>query len=148
MAGKEQHERVRRDDGELSPDALTALRTTVDQVLGSHPEVQAAFLFGSAAEGRPFRDLDIALIVDRRASPAERDIELALTVTDELQARSERPVELRVVNDAPSALRYSVTRGVPLVVRSFEAAADFKERTWIEYLDFRPVGLAYLREAG
>lgn len=126
---------------------ITAIRGALDRTLASYPEVQAAVLYGSAAERRPFRDLDIALILDRGASPRDRDIELAMAVEDELQQRSEHRVEVRVVNDAPLALRYSVTRGVPLVVRSSVALADFKERTWIEYFDFRPVALAYLREA-
>lgn len=136
------------DLGGPTTQELAAICDALDRILGSHPEVQAALLYGSAAERRRFSDLDIALIVDRRTTLPEGDTELAMAVEDELQLGSDHRVEVRVVNDAPPALRYSVTRGVPLVVRSFEALADFKERTWIEYFDFRPVALAYLRESG
>jgi predicted nucleotidyltransferase len=148
MSGRERDDSSGGDGGGPTTREIAAIRGALNRTLGSCPQVQAALLYGSAAEGRPFRDLDIGLIVERGASPPEREIELAMAVEDELQKRSEHRVEVRVVNDAPPALRYSVTRGVPLVVRSSVALADFKERTWIEYFDFRPVALAYLREAG
>ena len=33
-----------------------------------------------------------------------------------------------------------------VLARDAEAVARFKERTWDEYCDFRPVALGYLRE--
>jgi hypothetical protein len=56
------------------------------------------------------------------------------------------PVDVRALNDAPLPFRYNVSRGIPLVVRDWEAWFAFRERTWDEYLDFQPVAMGYLRE--
>lgn len=110
------------------------------------PGLVAAVLYGSATEGIPFRDLDIALVVDRSVHPAERDWDLLNEVSDRLAPLVPVPVDVRVVNDAPLALRYRVVFGRPFLVQDEEAYAEFTARSWDLYLDFAPVSRRYLEE--
>jgi len=106
----------------------------------------AAVLYGSAAEGLPFRDLDIALVVDRAVCPAEKDWDLLNDAADLLAPLVPVPVDVRVVNDAPLALRYRVVFGRPFLIRDREAYEEFAARSWDLYLDFEPVSRRYLEE--
>ena len=106
----------------------------------------AAVLYGSAAEGLPFRDLDIALLVDREVWPAREDLERENRLADRLASLSPFPVDVRVVNDAPPGFCYHVTLGRPLLIRDEEAYAEFLERTWDLYFDFAPFVRRYFEE--
>jgi len=116
------------------------------QALQERREIRFALLYGSAAEGRPFRDLDIGLVVDRTIVPASADLDYAFALADELEDRVAYPVDVRVINEAPLPFRYNVSCGKPLVIHDREAFYRFLERTWDEFLDFKPVALQYLRE--
>ena len=114
--------------------------------LQNRPEILFAILYGSAAEDRPFRDLDIGLFVDRASVPASAELGYAFALADELEQVAPHPVDVRVINDAPLPFRYNVSRGIPLIVNNKEVFTRFLERTWDEFLDFQPVAMQYLRE--
>jgi predicted nucleotidyltransferase len=114
--------------------------------LPDRPEILFAILYGSAAEGLPFRDLDIGLFVDRVSVPASAELDYAFALADELEQVASHPVDVRVINDAPLPFRYNVSRGIPLMVNDKEVFARFLERTWDEFLDFQPVAMQYLKE--
>lgn len=114
--------------------------------LAGRPEIWFAVLYGSAAEGRSFRDLDVGIFVDRAAVSPSAELDYAFRLADELEGVVPHPVDVRVINDAPLGFRYNVSRGTALVVNDREAFARFLERTWDEYLDFQPVAMRYLKE--
>ena len=114
--------------------------------LQDRPEILFAILYGSAAEGRPFQDLDIGLFVNRESVPASEELDYAFALADELEQVALRPVDVRVINDAPLPFRYNVSRGIPLIVNNKKVFARFLERTWDEFLDFKPVAMQYLKE--
>jgi predicted nucleotidyltransferase len=114
--------------------------------LPDRPEILFAILYGSAAEGLPFRDLDIGLFVDRVSVPASAELDYAFALADELEQVASHPVDVRVINDAPLPFRYNVSRGILLMVNDKEVFARFLERTWDEFLDFQPVAMQYLKE--
>ena len=122
------------------------LKRNLARFLTSRPEILFAVLYGSASEGLPFRDLDIAVFVDRALLPASADLDYGFKLADDLERLAQVPVDLCVINDAPLGFRYNVSRGKALVVNDGEAFARFLERTWDDYLDFKPVALQYLRE--
>ena len=131
----------------MASPALLAQR--IDELRGhleDHAEIVFAVLYGSAAEARPFRDLDVAVFVDRDRVLSAEDIDYAFDLADALEAVAPHPVDVRVINDAPLGFRYNVSRGIPLVVHDAEAYARFLERAWDEFLDFQPVALRYLKE--
>ena len=59
---------------------LDALKNRIGRVLETFPEIQAAYLFGSAALGRATRDsdLDLAVVVDRPLDERKLDLLAAL----------------------------------------------------------------------
>jgi predicted nucleotidyltransferase len=114
--------------------------------LQNWPEFHFAILYGSAAEGRSFRDLDIGLFVDRTLVPASSELNYVFALADELEQVAPCSVDVRVINDAPLPFRYNVSKGIPLVVNHKQAYTHFLERTWDEFLDFQPVAMQYLRE--
>lgn len=130
----------------LSPAVLDALLERMAEQLRSLRGVLAAVLYGSAAEGLPCRDLDIALIVDRTLWPSSKDEALEDLATRLLEGLSPLPLDVRVVNDAPASFRYHVTQGRPFMVQDEEAYALFLERTWDEYFDFAPFARKYFEE--
>jgi predicted nucleotidyltransferase len=122
------------------------IKEAIGLCLKNRPEILFAILYGSAAEGRPFRDLDIGLFVDRASVPASVELDYAFALADELEQVALHPVDVRVINDAPLSFRYNVSRGIPLMVNDKEVFARFLERTWDEFLDFQPVAMQYLKE--
>ncbi|MFN3309222.1 MAG: hypothetical protein ACK44E_08450, partial [Anaerolineales bacterium] len=95
---------------------LAAIRAEIATFLEAFPEILFAVLYGSAVEGMAFRDLDIALWLDRSQVPAEGDLEFEFRIESELRKRLSVVVDVRVVNDAPLLFRYHVSCGIPLLV--------------------------------
>ena len=125
---------------------LTKIRQKLADQLALHSEVLFAVLYGSAAEGGSFGDLDVGLFVDRSLVPASRDWVIAFELATELEGAVSYPVDVRVINDAALPFRYNVSRGIPLVVNDEEMWFNFLEWTWIMYFDFQPVAMQYLKE--
>ncbi len=130
----------------MNPPCVAEIQNAIAKLLQPYSEILFAILYGSAVEGEGYRDLDVALWVDRTQLAPERDLDFEFRIESQLRRRLRFPVDVRVINDAPLAFRYHVSRGLPLVVRDEEAFSTFRERTWDEYFDFRPIALAYLRE--
>lgn len=111
------------------------------------PEIVFALLHGSFLQPAGFRDIDVALYLDRESDTPVDFRHYEADVGIELEMALKLPVDLRVLNDAPLAFRYHVLKGRPLLVRNLELFDDFRERTWDSYIDFAPFARNYLREA-
>ena len=103
-------------------------------------------LYGSATELAHYRDLDVAIWVEPDAMSAREELAYAFALADELTHRLHFPVDVRVINWAPLAFRYHVSKGQLLLARDADRYTQFLERTWDEYLDFKPIAMQYLRE--
>jgi predicted nucleotidyltransferase len=122
------------------------LKEALARCLADRPEILFALLYGSAAEGVPFRDLDIGIFVERTSVPPAKEWAYAFALADDVSSVVPYPIDVWVVNDAPLPFRYSVSKGIALVVNDPDALAAFLTRTWDEFLDFRPVAMRYLEE--
>lgn len=127
------------------PVSLEPIKQVLGQSLQGREAIRFAILYGSAAEGRSFRDLDIGVFVNRAVVPAEQELMYGFSLADELETMVSYPVDLWVINDAPLAFRYNVSRGIVLVANDRECLATFREHTWRDYLDFQPFAMEYLR---
>lgn len=109
-------------------------------------EIIWAYLHGSFPEGRAYRDIDLAVWVDPTQVPLQewRRYELDLSVI--LHQGIHLPVDVRVLNDAPTAFRYHALRGQLLLARDRERLDEMRARTWDDYFDFLPFARRYLRE--
>ncbi len=114
--------------------------------LQDRPEILFAILYGSAVEGKPFQDLDVAIFVDRAVVSPVTELDYAFALTDELERAVPYPVDVRVINDAPLPFCYRVSRGTALIVRDREVFLRFLEGTWDLFLDFQPTAMQYLKE--
>jgi predicted nucleotidyltransferase len=114
--------------------------------LEERQEIIWAYLHGSFLEGGPYRDIDLAVWVEPTQGNFQdwRRYELNLSVT--LHLSVSKPVDVRVLNDAPLAFRYHAMRGQPLLVRDRERLDEVRARTWDDYFDFLPFARRYLRE--
>lgn len=103
--------------------------------LGAFPEVEAAYLFGSAAEGRAGveSDLDLALVVSRPLGTSRLDILTALA------AEGLDNVDLVSLDTEDVVLRFEAVRLNRLVYarEGFDRGA-FYSRVIREYLDLLP----------
>jgi len=118
----------------------------LERELGLRPEIALACLHGSFLAGGPHRDIDVAVWLDpSRVAREDRD-RYVLDLSVALHLGLREPVDVRALNDAPLAFRYSALKGRPLVVRDQEFIDDMRARTWDEYFDFLPFARQFLRE--
>jgi len=114
--------------------------------LQPYREVIFAILYGSVVEGSDYRDIDLALYVNRELESSGESWDFALRLAEQLQKKLSCPVDVCILNEAPLAFRYHVCQGVPVLVRDQAFLDQFIERTRDEYWDFQPIALQYLRE--
>ena len=131
----------------MSKAQRTALVIRLRGLLEKGTEIVFAYLHGSFAEGLPFHDIDVAVFLGEQQSKTmeyvDYENELSVTLTRALEA----PVDVRALNTAPLGFQFNATRGQVLISRDEDFRLDFVERTWIEYMDFRPISELILREA-
>lgn len=109
------------------------------RVLEDEPDVVYAVLFGSGARGglRATSDVDIAVSLRHRA---DRDTHALGRLAARLESAAGRPVDLVVLDEAPSPLAYRIFRdGQALLERDHAALAARKARAILDYLDFKPI---------
>jgi predicted nucleotidyltransferase len=117
------------------------VRTIIRDYFSNRGEVIFAYLHGSFIEGERFRDIDIAVYLDK-----PEGIEYELDQSILLERILKMPVDVKILNSAPLAFRYHATKGLLILSRDDELREEFIERAWDEYLDFKPVALTHLRE--
>jgi len=108
--------------------------------LATQPDVVAAYLFGSLAEGRatPHSDVDTAILLADASDPmAVGDRQLQLM--GELERFADREVDVVMLNTAPPVLQHQVLRhGRLLYERNRRARVDFEVRAGKIYADLQP----------
>ena len=122
------------------------IREILKDAIATLKEVEFAYIYGSFPEDCRFHDIDVAVYLSRTENVDPLDYELSLASM--LEQRIRFPVDVRVLshNHAPNSFRYEVTRGEVVFSRNEEVRFDFIERTWREYLDYKPVAEYILQE--
>ncbi|MGD8750842.1 MAG: nucleotidyltransferase domain-containing protein [Anaerolineales bacterium] len=103
------------------------------KVFESNPNVVAAWVFGSAKEGkiRPGGDLDLSVLFDKSPSLDER-VELLIQLQRALNIDD---VDLVVLNDASPITRFEAVSGRLIFSRDASKQAEFVSLTAREYED-------------
>lgn len=125
----------------VADERKAAVVKVVKERLFEDPAIVFAYVYGSFAEGMPFRDVDVAIYLkpDDCASAFESDLSY------ELGERVGFPVDIKVINPAPSSVRMAVIRkGVLLFTRDAVELADFIEDTGRQYMDYAHFRNIYL----
>jgi predicted nucleotidyltransferase len=108
----------------------------------------AAYLFGSHARGDFTAASDVDVAVWLHAAPKTLD-ELPLELAAELQQTLGVPVDVVVMNGAPTDLIHRILRdGILLVDRNPSARIAFEVRARNDYFDLLPVRNAYRHRRG
>jgi uncharacterized protein len=110
---------------------VNELQEKLARFFASRPEVAAAYLYGSHAEGRAHResDIDIGVLLDRARCPTADDrFEARIALGAELIAALHcNDVDLVVLNDAPPLFaRHVVCSGI--MVHCADPAAEHAHR--------------------
>ncbi len=108
--------------------------------LATQPDVIAAYLFGSLAQGRarPQSDIDVAILLVPMDSGAAFDRRLRLM--EQLRPYADREVSVVVLNIAPPILQNQVLRhGRLLYERDRLARVEFEVRAGQVYADLKPM---------
>ena len=108
------------------------------KTLEGYPEVKAAYLFGSVADGfsRKRSDIDIGILLDSTLGK-KKAFRVELEIGEELERKAKRKVDLVVLNRAPLALAFRVIKGVLLFDRSPTERSLFQSRIMSLYYDHR-----------
>jgi predicted nucleotidyltransferase len=131
-------------------DLVKEERKKIEEVLTNCLEKEETILFaylhGSFAEGRPFRDIDIAVFVDGSRISKERALDFEVSSSIRLEKIIRMPVDVKVINYAPLAFQYYSTAGTLLMCRDDDFRVDFLTKTRSLYFDFRPSSERFLME--
>lgn len=122
-----------------------AVKEAIRAMFKKHEEILFAYLHGSFVKKDAFRDIDVAIYLERMpASVLEYELQME---TDLMKALRKYIVDVRVLNGAPLSFKYNVIKdGIVLLSKDDDKRADFEEKTIVLYLDFLPYRKLYLRE--
>ncbi len=120
----------------LEPEASAAYEGRLRDALSAHPEVRWAYLFGSAARGEAFRDLDVAVMLDAAARGA---VAIGRVASRAEEAAPRVRVDVVDLASAAPALAGRIAReGRVLVDRDPEARKDWEVDANRRALDIEP----------
>lgn len=128
------------------PDPLTRRRQQLQTCLVLYPEIQFAYLHGSALEGLPYHDLDVALYLEPTHPAAHDSFDYEMRLSVELTQALGFPVDVHALNQAPLGFQHCAIQGDLLLVRDADQLSDYLEGTARRYMEFAPLGRAYLLE--
>lgn len=135
------------DMPDLRTTTLSDAAPAVARACRKRREIQAAYVFGSVAQGRarPDSDIDVAVLLGRRPS-ARRALGYRLKLAGDLGAALHRDdVQVVVLNDAPPLLAQRVlSLGTLVFERSRSARVRFQVQTAGRYDDLVPTMERYI----
>ena len=109
--------------------------------LETQPDIAAAYLFGSLAQGRatPRSDIDIAILLKRVPKQLGGATDRQLRLMDVFRGFADREVDVVILNTAPPVLKDQVLRyGRRLYECDRQARIEFEVRAGQEYVDAIP----------
>ena len=126
----------------LDAEALAALDAVAQELFGPVEWIRLAYHHGSTAEqGRPGRDVDIAIVAEPVPSPSELGVldSLAAELAERLP-NVEVPIDVRIVRGASPVFLGELMRGGRRIFeRSLEDRVEFEAYANSLWLDFEPV---------
>ncbi|MDA2937591.1 nucleotidyltransferase domain-containing protein [Acidobacteria bacterium AH-259-A15] len=72
-------------------------------------------------------------VLQEYVETGKEESELSLELGEHLHM----PVDVRILNGAPLGFQYAVTSGEPVFTRDPAAFFNYRERVWLNYLDYK-----------
>ena len=116
-------------------------KNALKDYFSTQKEILCVYLFGSQARGRvnTYSDIDIAVLFEPNLTQEERT-ERRLSLMDNLSSILDKDVDVVVLNEASSFLRFQVIKeGRRIYERSDRSEHSFEARAIVEYFDFLPI---------
>ncbi|NYB53089.1 MAG: nucleotidyltransferase domain-containing protein [Methanobacteriaceae archaeon] len=129
---------------QLSQLEKVSLKKKLSEKIRTHPEILFCYIHGSIMDSSWFRDVDLAVYL--KEDSIEDVYTYETKVSLELESLVGLPVDVKVLNVAPLSFQYQVSKGEVLFTRDEDTRTSFLERTWLLYLDLKPVREEYYRE--
>lgn len=108
-----------------------------EPVFREFPTVVAAYLYGSAAEGQPARDLDVGIVVGATPLPLALRGSLARRLAD--TSPIDLPIDLRELDEEDAVFDMEVLRrGMRLYEANRDDRAMFEATVFSRYQDIAP----------
>ena len=104
---------------------IEKIKQVLNQYLEKENDILFASLHGSFAEGRPFRDIDIAVFVEEAKLSKEKTLDFEISLSIKLEESIKMPIDVKIINYAPLAFQYCSTAGVVLMCRENDLRVDF-----------------------
>ena len=125
----------------LSQKEIDTLKAQVLPFFREREAILVTYLFGSALREKTFRDLDFAILCERTFARSKEAFACELRWAAELERvlKPRRPVDLRMLNQAPVHFQHEVIRtGVIVFERDRDARVLFEMRVLSMYMDYEP----------
>jgi uncharacterized protein len=124
----------------LSQKAKEEIRRKLGQLLSQREEVGFACIHGSFLDPTiGFRDVDVGVWADPSAVPQEQALDYEWELSAWLERHVPYLIDVKVLNHTSIGFRYAASSGTLIFARDADLWYQFRERTWIEYLDFAPL---------
>lgn len=128
-----------------------ALHAAIERAVSGHPEIAAAYLYGSAAAGTatPLSDVDLGLLFHEPEGPFRERLATVVAVGSSVARElGGIRVDARDMDELPLAIAGAVlTEGELAVSNDDHRRVAFERDTRMRYFDFLPVHLQEVREA-
>jgi predicted nucleotidyltransferase len=115
--------------------------------LSEDKRIVFAYVHGSFLDGRDFKDIDIAIFLDKETAKNSDSVDMEISLSLELEKAISLPIDVKILNDAPLGFCYHATKGKLILSRDETIREEFLCRTWSAYFDFLPVSKIYLQES-
>lgn len=109
--------------------------------LRRHPEIELAYLFGSAAKGKKVpRDVDVAILLSKPLKVTQKLGYIVKLCTELEKTHPAHTFDITILNSADPLLAFQVIQhGKLLVERHKKADTNFKVQTMTRYHDAKPL---------
>jgi hypothetical protein len=131
---------------DLTKEKRKEIKEVLRQCLKKEERILFAYLHGSFDEGKPFRDIDIAIFVLESQIQKEKALDFEISLSMKLEEMIKMPVDVKIINYAPLAFQYHSTAGTLLTCKEDDLRVDFLTKMRSLYIDFKPCSGRFLRE--
>ena len=129
----------------LTSKARQRIKKCLARIIETRREGKFTYIYGSFAQGLPFRDIDIGIYTS--GVKKEDATCYALDLVWIIEAEVHMPVDVRVLNYAPVSFLYHVICGELIFEREEDMRVDIVENTVRRYLDIKPLIRRGIKEA-
>lgn len=128
---------------EIEKDKIIA---QLKKVLAEEGDIIFAYLHGSFISSDKFNDIDCGVYINLLPSIHFDPLDFEFVLSLKIEKAVKFTVDIKLLNFAPLAFRYQVSRGRVIFSRDESKREDFLAKTWSEYFDLLPLYQTYLKE--